>query len=159
MNRVLLTVVVSVFFCVSCKKQYPEYDSTPEVEFESVHLSMNDSDFLLRFSFHLCDGDGNVGLEPRDTAYPYIGEFQQNFYAFAHVIEEGDTNSLPYEFSYIIPRLREEGNTKFIKAVVSVDFTIARGVFPYDSVFFTYFVYDRDLHKSNIDTSSLIVLP
>lgn len=152
-------LIVLLFFCVGCKKKYPHYDSVPQVEFQDMQLACNDSDFLLRFSFLLHDGDGNIGLEPIDTVAPYVGEFQQNFYAYAHSIEAGDTTDLPYEFSYRIPRLREEGNDKFIKATVSVDVTIARGVFPYDSVYFTYFIYDRDLNKSNIDTSAVIVLP
>lgn len=154
MRKVWILVFCVCFF--GCKKQYPQYDNVPQVAFQNVQLASTDSDYLLRFSFLLYDGDGNVGLEPIDTVSPYVGEYQQNFYAIAHSIEDGDTNTLPYEFSYRIPRLREEGNTKFIKATVSVDITIARGVFPYDSVFFTYYVYDRDLNKSNVDTSAII---
>ena len=105
----------------------------------------------------LYDGDGNVGLEAADTASPFIDEYQQNFYATPYYIENGVRYKLPYNFSYRIPRLREEGNDKFIKAKVAIDFVIATASFPYDSVVFAYYVYDRALNKSNTDTSSVLI--
>ena len=107
--------------------------------------------------FQLFDGDGNFGLESKDTIAPFIDSFQQNFYATPYYIENNDSFQLPYTISYRIPRLRAEGDDKFIKAKVAIDFTFAKSAFPYDSIFFTYFVFDRDLNQSNIDTSEVIV--
>lgn len=143
--------------CFSCKKSYPDYDDIPAVDFVSAAVFSDSSDYTVKFTFTLHDGDGNFGLSEEDTVSPYIDDFQQNFVATAHAIDDGDTNTLPYNFSYRIPRLREEGDNKFIKADVTIDFTLTKSVFSYDSVFFTYFVYDRDLNKSNIDTTNVIV--
>ena len=104
----------------------------------------------------LYDGDGNFGLETIDTASPYIDEFQQNFHSVPFYIENNETLQLPYDINYRIPRLRNEGNNKFIKAKVTIDIMLAKASFPYDSVLFTYYVYDRDLQKSNVDTSQII---
>jgi hypothetical protein len=102
------------------------------------------------------DGDGNFGLESQDTIAPYVDSFQQNFYATPYFIENNDSFPLPFTVSYRIPRLRAEKSKKFIKAKVAIEFNFAKASFPYDSIFFTYFVFDRALNQSNIDTSDII---
>jgi len=153
-----IVVFVSLaLVCVACNRNLPEYSNIPEVEFLSAASTLSETnDKTISFTFMLYDGDGNVGLEAADTASPFIDEYQQNFYATPYYIENGVRYQLPYNFSYRIPRLREEGNDKFIKAKVAIDFVIATASFPYDSVVFAYYVYDRGLNKSNIDTSSVI---
>ena len=153
-----IVVFVSLaLVCVACNRNLPEYSNIPEVEFLSAATTLSETnDRTVAFTFMLYDGDGNVGLEAADTASPFIDEYQQNFYATPYYSENGVRYQLPYNFSYRIPRLREEGNDKFIKAKVAIDFVIATASFPYDSVVFAYYVYDRGLNKSNIDTSSVI---
>ncbi len=153
-----IVVFVSLaLVCVACNRNLPEYSNIPEVEFLSAASTLSETnDKTIAFTFMLYDGDGNVGLEAADTASPFIDEYQQNFYATPYYIENGVRYKLPYNFSYRIPRLREEGNDKFLKAKVAIDFVIATASFPYDSVVFAYYVYDRALNKSNIDTSSVI---
>lgn len=148
--------ILSIFTFVCCKSNYPEYDETPTVEFNSAYTTIDSSDKKIKFNFMLYDGDGNFGLDNKDTVVPYVDSFQQNFYAFPHFVENGQNKELPYNFSFRIPRLRPDGDEKFIKASVTIDMYLSKTAFPYDSVFFTYFVYDRDLNKSNVDTSSLI---
>lgn len=155
--KVFIGIIVSLLFVVGCKNTYPEYDEVPSVEYLYAQVTTDSSDKKLAFTFMLYDGDGNVGLDNNDTAAPYIDSFQQNFHATAHYIANSDSTQLPYNLSYRIPRLRAEGQNKFIKAKVSIEMTFAKSVFTYDSVFFTYYVYDRDLQKSNIDTSSVIL--
>lgn len=155
MKHFYLYIIVLLVF-TSCHNTYPEYDNVPKVEFLYAPVVNDSTDNTILFTFMLYDGDGNFGLETKDTVAPYIDTFQQNFYATAYSLQNGDTAQLPYTFSYRIPRLRGENQHKFIKAKVNIDITLAKSVFPYDSVFFTYFVYDRDLQKSNVDTSSII---
>ena len=153
----IVVFVCLALVCVACNRNLPEYSNIPEVEFLSAATTVSESnDRTVAFTFMLYDGDGNVGLEAADTASPFIDEYQQNFYATPYYIENGVRYQLPYNFSYRIPRLREEGNDKFIKAKVAIDFVIATASFPYDSVVFAYYVYDRGLNKSNMDTSSVI---
>ncbi|MBP5582956.1 MAG: hypothetical protein J6X43_03255 [Bacteroidales bacterium] len=145
------------FVCFGCSHSYPEYDSVPQVEYLYAATAIDSSDKKIQFVFQLTDGDGNFGLEAQDTTAPYIDSFQQNMYAKPYYIENNDSISLPYILSYRIPRLRAEGDKKFIKAKVAIDINFAKSAFPYDSIFFTYFVFDRDLNQSNIDTSEVIV--
>ena len=155
MKRLYIYIIV-LLAVASCHNTYPEYDNVPRVEFLYAPVASDSADNKILFSFMLYDGDGNFGLEAKDTITPYIDTFQQNFYATAYSIHDGKSSQLPYNFSYRIPRLRAENQHKFIKAKVCIDITLAKSAFPYDSVFFTYFVYDRDLQKSNVDTSSII---
>lgn len=154
--RFIVFIICSFICFSSCKESYPDYDETPVVEFVSATTSSDESDKKVAFTFALYDGDGDIGLSEKDTIPPFVDSFQQNFYATAFYIDNGDTTALPYNFSYRIPRLRDEGNDKFIKANVTVTMSFAKSVFTYDSVLFQYFVYDRKLHKSNVDTSSVI---
>ncbi len=154
----IITFLFLTLLCIACNRNLPEYSSIPEVEFLSAATTASESnDNTIAFTFMLYDGDGNVGLDAADTSAPFIDEYQQNFYATPFYIENGVTYKLPYNFSYRIPRLREEGNDKFIKAKVAIDFALATASFPYDSVFFSYYVYDRALNKSNTDTSSVLI--
>lgn len=144
-------------FCIACNRNLPEYSDIPEVEFLSAATTVSESnDRTVAFTFMLYDGDGNFGLDAADTTAPFVDEYQQNFYATPYYIENGVRYQLPYNFSYRIPRLREEGNDKFLKAKVAIDFVIATASFPYDSVVFSYYVYDRALNKSNNDESTVI---
>lgn len=156
-TRIPLFIFLFSIILIGCEKNYPEYDNVPVVEFSSAYTSEDESDKKITFSFMLYDGDGNFGLEDSDTTSPYVDSLQQNFYATPFYVQNNKEVQLPYSFSYRIPRLRNEGQTKFIKAEVSINMTLAKSVFPYDTVFFTYFVYDRTLNKSNIDTSALII--
>ncbi|MBR4349641.1 MAG: hypothetical protein IKP99_02845 [Bacteroidales bacterium] len=148
--------ILSTLLVFGCKHENPEYDSIPFVEFLSAPTVTDSSDRHIYFNFMLYDGDGNFGLETFDTASPFVDEFQQNFHSVPFYIENKETLQLPYAINYRIPRLRNEGNNKFIKAKVTIDIVLAKASFPYDSVLFTYFVYDRDLQKSNVDTSQII---
>ena len=155
---ILIIIAICCLFVVSaCEASYPDYDETPLVEFVSAATSVDESDKKVDFTFALYDGDGDIGLTSKDTVAPFVDSFQQNFYAVVHYVHDGDTTELPYNFSYRIPILRESGNNKFIKANVTVKMNFAKSVFLYDSVLFYYYVYDRKLHKSNVDTSGLIV--
>ena len=140
-------------------KEYPEYPDIPQVEFESAMLAETESDKIIDFSFMLYDGNGDIGLAASDTSAPYIDSLQQNFHAKIFVKQNGIFIEKPYNFSYRIPLLRDKKSTKFIKANVTVTLTLAKPVFPYDTMYFTYFVYDRALNKSNVDTSEIIIFP
>ncbi|MCQ2958872.1 MAG: hypothetical protein MJ198_01620 [Bacteroidales bacterium] len=145
-----------LFFITACSRNYPEYDKVPSVEFHSAMISQDSSDKKVKFSFMLYDGDGNFGLDNADTTAPFIDTFQQNFYATPFYLENGTFNQLPYTLSYRIPRLSKGEQEKSLKAKVSIDFAFSKTAFPYDTIFFTYFVYDRALNKSNVDTSWII---
>ena len=108
-----------------CKHENPEYDSIPFVEFLSAPTATDSSDRHIYFNFMLYDGDGNFGLETFDTASPFVDEFQQNFHSVPFYIENKETIQLPYAINYRIPRLRNEGNNKFIKAKVTIDIVLA----------------------------------
>lgn len=156
----LLKIVYIIGLClviVSCKKNYPSYDIVPYVKYISAITDIDSSDKKLTLTFQLHDGDGNVGLAPEDTVEPYIDSFQQNFYADIFSIRNEDTTLLPYTVSYRIPQIRSSQSNKFIKADVSINFSFPKSVFAYDTILMRYFIFDRDLNKSNIDTSDAII--
>ena len=151
----IIPILCLVF--VACRENYPDYDDEPFVQFVSGITSTDSSDKKLAFTFELHDGDGNFGLSEKDTFAPFIDSFQQNFYATPYYIEQRETIQLPYNFSYRIPKLRENGSDKFIKAQVTINMSFSKNAFPYDSILLSYFVFDRKLNMSNTDTSDVIV--
>lgn len=156
----LLKIVNIIGLClliVGCKRNYPSYDIVPYVEYLYAITDIDSSNKKLTLTFQLHDGDGNVGLNPEDTVEPYIDSFQQNFYADIFSIRNEDTTLLPYTVSYRIPQIRFSQYNKFIKADVSINFSFPKSVFAYDTILMRYFIFDRDLNQSNIDTSDAII--
>lgn len=151
-------VILSVCILISCK-EYPVYPDIPSVEFKTAYISETESDYVIDFSFMLYDGDGNFGMLSSDTSTSIPDSLQQNFHATLYAKENGVFVKKPYNFNYRIPILRDTASDKFIKAEVSIQFLLAKTIFPYDTLFFTYYVHDRDYNPSNIDTSDIIILP
>lgn len=148
-----------ILLCITACTEYPEYPDIPRVEFSSANLSMSETDKNVDFIFNLYDGNGDVGLSPSDTSSPFIDSLRNNFNAKMYVKQNGTFHAMPYNLSYRIPLLRDKKSTKFLKAEVTINMSFAKAVFPYDTLYFTYFVYDRALNKSNVDTSKVIVFP
>lgn len=138
--------------------EYPEYPVVPQVSFVWAHTNITETDKHIAFNFLLKDGDGDMGLGSADTSNPFVDSLQYNFHASIFVTKNNTTQKLPYGLQYRIPQIRSTDSKKFIKAEVTIDIDFARSLFPYDTLQLVYYVYDRALHKSNIDTSNIIVI-
>ncbi len=146
----------------SCLKneQYPEI---PEIAFQSFTLAFDTNNIprkgYLTISF--VDGDGDLGLHPGDTLSPYQkgGDYYYNYVIDYYEKQNGVYVLVPLNPPYHarIPYLPPDDPNKAIKGII-VD-TLQMNPYPvYDTIKLKFFIYDRALHKSNVDSTPPIIL-
>ncbi len=152
-----------------CKKVV-DYPDIPAISFTSL-ISQDSTDVLqnpvkrVTLSFHLTDGDGNIGLSPTDITGPFspdsafyynlfIQEYQKVNGIFTLVTTRGGLKT------YRIPDLTPSGQNKTLIADISVTieypYTYADPL-PFKEFRYEFYVVDRTFNLSNRDTSAVIV--
>jgi hypothetical protein len=168
MRFLILVIFISFLLLVSCKK--PEsYSTTPAISFTEIPIKdtvdgLGNSVKRCVLTFHLIDGDGDIGFQDGDTLYPYQngGEYYNNLIIKMYKFVNGnyffvDTPELGTPFYFRTKYLEPIGQNKILKCniFVNLDFNIPA---TWDSVRFDFFMYDRALHKSNTVSTPLVVL-
>ena len=161
MKKVLfITVLLLTLYACSKLETYSEL---PSVEFKSVYIAdtvdaLGNEVKLQNVTLEIIDGDGNLGLNDKDT----IGDFSpESLYynnLFITVSEKhnggySELQKISENLHYRIPYKAPIGQNKYLKAEVKVKIEIPLGYFDYDTIRYEFFVYDRDLNKSQIAVS------
>ena len=146
----------------SCMKK-ETYPDVPAIEFQNFTLLFDYIKVarkgILTISF--TDGNGDIGLRPGDTLPPY--QKDSNYY-YNYVIDyyekqHGQFVKVPLllPFSARIPPLTPDYPNKAIKGII-VDTMQMNPAPVYDTIKFVFFLYDRALNKSNVDSTPPIIL-
>ena len=157
---------IASLFIVSCRK--PEYYSEiPEIGYKS--FTIRDTTDLLgnkvlvgELSFTFVDGDGDIGLrQPGDSIDPEDPEYTDLFFTM-YVMENGiltelDENDLQFPLNYRIPYLEPEGQDPSLKGEIKVEFLYL--LFEYDTIQYEFYIKDRALNESNVESTPLMILP
>ncbi|KPK83572.1 MAG: hypothetical protein AMS27_12455 [Bacteroides sp. SM23_62_1] len=133
----------------------------PEIEFVSFTLS-EDTDDLgnllvvgeLIFSFQ--DGDGDIGLQEPDTVMPgdttvynlFFTMFKKIGGEYFEISEDDLGSPLNYRIPYIEPR---EGQNKILTGEINILFEYPN--IQYDTIRYDFFITDRAMHKSNVEST------
>lgn len=144
-------------------KEPPIYPDEPIIDYESyfLYVSKNSLDEEVLFGqidFSFTDGDGNVGFDPYpDTlAIGLPDSLRYNLFLQLYDLDHGDYVKVPEEeggyLKYIIPYLDKQP----LQGTISV--TIEYPIIDFDTIFYTFFLYDRDLNRSNTDTTDVRIL-
>lgn len=167
--KYLFAPILILIVLGSCRK--PEsYPETPAITFQSFTKSVS-TDLLgnkiLRgkLSFYLIDGNGDIGFNEEDTIAPWSPgtEYFNNLHIIGYRLENGsyvsDTNlNLSYRTPYIEPR--GQNKTRKCTILIDIDYNYINGnQLPYDSIKYSFYLYDRALNKSNTASTGLITLP
>jgi len=158
-----------ILFC-SCTKS-PTESPIPQITLQSVQeVSYGQYYDSFNFVIGYQDGDGDIGLSQSDTTGEfnpssiyynnlYIDYYEKKGNKFASVkptLSAVDS----VEWAYRMPVISTEGKNKSIKGTISfgiLDITPPPPGY-YDSIMFKIYIYDRNLHKSNIVQSPVLVL-
>lgn len=164
--RRLLTILLLGTLLVpsSCIKE-EDYPDIPAIGYQGITLVFpNDTvPFATRgiLSISFQDGNGDIGLQPRDTLPPYNKEGEYYYNYVIRYFEKRDTGYteviLNPPYSARIPMLNMGYEGKPIKGII-VDTLELDPAPDYDTVRFELFIYDRALNKSNVLTTPDIVL-
>jgi hypothetical protein len=156
---IFILLIASVHQC----QELPEYPDVPLINYEnfSLYISTNslEQEVLTgKLNFSFTDGDGNVGLNPwPDTVAINLPDTQRyNLFLQVHDYQGDEFVMVPDEeggvLKYMIPYLDKEP----LSGTISV--TIEYPIIMYDTVFYTFYMYDRDFNRSNTDTTGVQIL-
>ena len=166
MKKLLFFVLIFLIF-FSCKK--PEkYSDIPQIKFKEIPVkdTIDFQNHIKRcvLTFSLIDGDGDIGFKDGDTfpPYNYDGEYYNNLWITMYKIVDGktvivDTSENKTSYNYRTTYIQPQGQNKSLKCTifVNLDFNLPSS---WDSLQFEFYMYDRALHKSNVETTSIVVL-
>jgi hypothetical protein len=152
-NIVFWSFIFGFFILLSCET--PEMVSDiPEIKFKSISFA-NDTDILgndikkVKLTFSLIDGDGDIGI-PED-GYPGFDTLD-NKNLFVQMYQKIDGQFVRIELfdEYTTPYQAPLGQDKTLKADYEVTMEPSIAFFNYDTIKYTFYIFDRKLHQSNI---------
>ncbi len=143
----------------SCLK-FEEFPIEPQIEFDSFE-QYGDS---AKLKFHFTDGDGDIGLAPRDTFPPYDTlPYYYNLFLDYYKLDNGtwELVELALPLYYRVPVITPTGQNKALEGDMEVF------LYPYptlsgttgDTIKYTIQLVDRALHLSNIEETDRIIVP
>jgi len=163
------TAIALTIILVSCR-EVVNYPDEPAIDFLSV-ISVDSTDVLdnpvkrVTLTFHLTDGNGDMGLTPADTTGPYSKDsiYYYNLFLQEYKMDNGLYVEVPAPDGlrrYRIPDLTPAGQNKTLIADISVTVEYPHSQsnpLPFKDFRYEFYVVDRDLNVSNRDTSSVIL--
>ena len=169
----LLPILFLVTIIVTACRKNEEFPVEPRIELKELVKNTNSQgkDTAVTLTFTFTDGDGDIGFRQDEAGAPYTGEYYYNLYVnyqvknsngqfetfviptpFDSIAPNGDTivviKDIPVQFTYRMPYMVPSGRNKAIKGDISVDINTF-GFHPVSR--FEFYIYDRALHKSNIE--------
>ncbi len=163
-----LKLLLFLLIVAGCKK-IVTYPDEPSISFTSAY-SRDTTDDLgnpikqVVLTFHLIDGNGDMGLDPADNTGPFSidSAFYYNFIIQEYKKVNNDFVEVPAPAGlkqYRIPDLTPTGQNKTLIADVSVtiEYPYSSAIpLPYKDFRYEFYVIDRSFNFSNRDTSSVI---
>ncbi len=161
--RYITAFLFLFLFLISCEEITPTYPDEPVVDYKAFGLyisvdQLGNKTLVGQLSFDFTDGDGNLGLHPVSDSFSINqpDTVRYNFFLQTYELQGYEYVQVPDEeggiLKYRIPYLDKEP-TKGV-----MDLQIYYPVIAQDTFFYTFYIYDRDFNRSNIDTTDVIVL-
>jgi hypothetical protein len=163
MKTVTSILFGALLLMISCNDIDPVYPDEPVVDYQGFGLfisvdGLGNNTLIGNLSFDFTDGDGNLGLLPlvdtSDLSLPDTVKY--NFFLQLYDLQNYEFVEIPDEdggvLKYRIPYLDKQP----LKG--TMDLQIFYPIILYDTIYYTFWIYDRDYNRSNIDTTDIIVL-
>ncbi len=163
MRPVIVAIVLLILPVISCNQIDPVYPDEPVIDYQGFGLyiavdQLGNKTLMGQLTFDFTDGDGNVGLPPlTDTSGLSLPDtVKYNFFLQLYDLQGFDFVQIPDDdggiLKYRIPFLDKQP----LKGTMELE--ISYPVIKYDTIFYTFYIYDRDYNRSNTDTTEVIVL-
>jgi hypothetical protein len=163
MRTVTSILFSALLLMISCNDIDPVYPDEPVVDYQGFGLfitvdGLGNNTLVGQLTFDFTDGDGNIGLPPlvdtTDLNVPDTVKF--NFFLQLYDLQNYEYVPIPEEdggiLKYRIPYLNKQPLTG------TMDLEIFYPIIIYDTIFYTFYIFDRDFNRSNIDSTDVIVL-
>ncbi|MBN2758674.1 MAG: hypothetical protein JXR51_16020 [Bacteroidales bacterium] len=152
----LLLIFFAAFFIYSCEKP-KVYTNTPVVTFKSISLydsndTLGNEEKKIVLTIFVEDGDGDIGLPEYDTIQAFKDLDNKNLFINLYQKIDGEfvKVDLPLPHNYRTPYLEPQGQELLLRADIEVTFGYTKIFFPYDTIKYDFYLYDRAFNKSNI---------
>lgn len=163
MRKIVSILGVALMLQVSCNKITPEYPDEPFIDYQSFSLyitvdALNNKTLVGLLSFDFTDGDGNVGLYPLpdSSGLNLPDTLKYNFFLQLYDLKGTIFEKVPENkggvLKYRIPYLDKQPLSG------TLDLEISYPIIPHDTIFYTFYIYDREFNRSNTDTTDIIIL-
>ncbi len=164
---IVLFILTGLLTACPKPQSYPE---EPQITFEQVELKdsvdlLGNLNKVYRLKFGIIDGDGNIGLKESDTTGIYSPDsiYSNNLFTTLYEVVNGDTVKIDSskQRNFRVPYVQPQGQNKTLIADIFVNINFSRngnGNLPYDSIYFDFYIVDRDLNKSNIEKTPVLKL-
>jgi len=163
MRKNHITALMTLLLLVSCEEIVPEYPDEPVVDYQGFGLyisvdQLGNKTLVGRLTFDFTDGDGNIGLSPLpDNTDPNLPDtVKYNFFLQLYDLQGYEYVKVPESeggiLKYRIPRLDKQPTSG------TMDLDISYPLIVHDTVFYTFYIFDRDYNRSNTDTTEVVVL-
>ena len=164
MRNFVTIISIALLLLVSCEDIDPEYPDEPIIDYQGFALyitvdELNNKTLVGKLSFDFTDGDGNVGLYPLlDTSgLNQPDTLKYNFFLQLYDLKGYEFEKVPEEdggiLKYRIPYLDNQP----LSGTIDLDIFYPL-INDQDTIFYTFYIYDRDFNRSNTDTTEVIVL-
>ena len=161
--KILILIITVLLSGLSCRKieSLPEI---PSISFKSFILidtidALGNEGKIGELTFDFEDGDGDIGLTQPDSLSADSANFNLFFTLFGKIdgeFIEVSENDLETPLNYRIPYIEKEGQNKALKGEIQIDFIYL--LFEHDTIKYSFFIVDRALHKSNVETTPEIAM-
>ncbi len=163
MRNISAIIALLLIHLVSCNTISPEYPDEPVIDYQSFNLfitidQLNNKTLIGELSFSFTDGDGNIGLHPLpDTMGLTLPDTMiYNFFLQLYDLQGYEYVEVPKEeggvLKYRIPYLDNQPLSG------TLDLEISYPVIVHDTIYYTFYIMDREFNRSNTDTTDVIVL-
>jgi hypothetical protein len=161
-NCFSIALIAGMFLFPSCMKK-EVFPDIPEIAFQNFIAQFDTGMYAKRgfLTISFKDGNGDIGLAPNQKYPPFdTGSiYYYNYYIDYYESQNGTFVKVELDPPYHarIPYLTPDDPDKAIKGII-VD-TLTLNPMPlYDTVKFKFYIYDRALNKSNVDSTPPIIL-
>jgi hypothetical protein len=158
-----LFLLIGGFMLLSSCMKKETYPDIPEIAFQSFITQFDTGSYAKRgfLTISFKDGNGDIGLRTNQTGPPFDSGsiYYYNYIIDYYEKQHGKFVKIDLDPSYNarIPYLTPTDANKAIKGII-VDTLFLDPMPEYDTVKFKFFIYDRALHKSNVDSTPPIIL-
>jgi hypothetical protein len=162
-KKLIFVISALILVSVGCDKISPVYPDEPVVDYQGFNLyisvdQLGNKTLVGQMSFRFTDGDGNLGLHPLPDSSGMNMPDTLKYNLFLQLYDQkGNTfEKVPVAqggiLKYRIPYMEKEP----LSGILDLELTYP--VITYDTIFYTFYIYDRDFNRSNTDTTEVIIL-
>lgn len=162
MKKLFILSVFSLLVLFQCQEQ-PIYPNEPLIDYERFYIyvdtnSNNEPIITGKVEFSFTDGDGNIGFDPvpTDSGVEQPDSIKYNLFLQMYDLQNRDTILIEDENGGLLKHTIPYINRQSLQGTISVK--IEYPIIKYDTILYTFYLYDRDYNRSNTDTTDFRIL-